>query len=120
MRGYWDGQFLGKSLANYSFEYRLPILYIYQGSGTAPLFLKRLHGALIADALTVDGFAYDREADAYDRVSPWKSFWSFGAELKLDVTLGYHFPLTFTAGFYAPQDTHYSKDSQKFLISVQM
>jgi hypothetical protein len=118
MRGYLPGQFLGKSLANYSVEYRFPIAYFYKGWGTAPLFLKRMHMALLADGITLDGYSYNNDAGLYERVDSWHQFWSAGAELKLDITLAYHFPVTAYVGVYAPQDSRY-KDGQRFAIGFQ-
>ncbi len=118
MRGYLNGQFLGKSLANYTFEYRFPIFYLYHGAGTAPLYIKRLHAALVLDGVTVDGFSYNKSKEAYERVNPWKSFWSSGAELKFDLTVGYHFPFTFYLGYYTPHDGTY-RDGQQFAMGLQ-
>jgi hypothetical protein len=119
MRGYLSGQFLGRSLANYTFEYRFPILYTYSGSGTTPIFLKRIHAALLADGITIDGYSYNKTTALYEPVNPWHSFWSTGAELKLDLTVGYHFPITFYFGFYSPTDSHYT-DGNRFAMGVQL
>lgn len=119
MRGYMNGQFLGKSLANYTLEYRFPIFYLYHGAGTAPLFIKRLHGALVADGISVDGYSYHRESGLYERVDTWKSFWSTGAELKFDLTIGYHFPVTFYLGVYTPHDSRYN-EGQRFALGLQL
>jgi len=119
MRGYLPAQFLGRSLANYSFEYRFPIVYNYAGSGTTPIFLKRMHAALIADGITVDGFSYNKTTGYYEAVDSWHGFWSTGAELKFDLTVGYHFPLTFYLGFYSPTDSHYT-DGNRFTMGVQL
>jgi hypothetical protein len=118
MRGYRTGAFLGKSLANYTFEYRFPIFYLYHGAGSAPIFIKRLHAALVADGVTVDGFAYNKSAEAFERVDKWKSFWSTGVELKFDLTVGYHFPLTYYLGLYSPSDSRYG-DGTAFMTGVQ-
>ncbi|MEZ0390863.1 MAG: hypothetical protein ACAH59_01515 [Pseudobdellovibrionaceae bacterium] len=119
MRGYLNGQFLGKSIANYTFEYRFPIWYIYHGGGTAPIFFKRVHGAVIADGATVDGYAYSNDRGLYERIDPWHTYWSTGLELKLDITLGYHFPMTVFAGWYTPQDKTYD-EGQRFTIGIQL
>ncbi len=119
MRGYLNGQFLGRSLANYTLEYRFPISYPYRGFDSLPFFIKRVHGALVADAATVDGFAFNLGLGRYERVDSWKSFWSAGAELKFDLTLGYHIPITFYLGAYMPQDSRY-KDGQQFALGLQL
>jgi hypothetical protein len=118
MRGYMTGQFLGKSLANYTLEYRFPVFYLYHGAGTAPIFIKRFHAALVADGVTVDGFAYYKTANAYEAVESWHSFWSTGAELKFDLTIGYHFPLTFYVGFYNAHESRY-RDGDRFMTGIQ-
>lgn len=119
MRGYLNGQFLGKTLYNGTAEYRFPIAYWYRGAGTSPLFIRRLHAAAIADGVMVDGFSYNKELSAYERVEKSQSFWTVGAELKADVTLGYHFPFTFFMGYYQPTDTKY-KDGDRFAIGLQL
>lgn len=119
MRGYLNGQFLGKTLANYTFEYRFPIAYPYAGGGTAPFFLKKIHAALIADGINVDGVSYNKSLETYERVDRNKGFWSAGAELKADVTIGYHFPVTLLIGYYWPLDTRY-REAQQFAIGLQL
>lgn len=119
MRGYDNGQFLGKSVANYTAEYRFPIAYVYSGNGTIPFFLKRIHGALIADGLTVDGYSYYEPTETYEAVDKWKSFWTTGAELKFDVTLGYHIPMTLYFGWYSPHDSRYTS-GQYFTFGLQL
>jgi len=118
MRGYLNGQFLGKSLANYTFEYRFPIFYLNYGAGTAPLFIKRVHGAVIADGITVDGFSYNKSTEKFETVDKWRGFWSTGVELKFDLTVGYHFPVTYYLGYYVPHDLKY-KDGQQFAMGLQ-
>lgn len=119
MRGYLNGQFLGKTLYNGTFEYRFPLAYWYRGAGTSPLFIRRLHAAAVADGAMVDGFSYNKDLEVYERVEKTKSFWSAGAELKADVTLGYHLPFTFFMGYYWPLDTRY-KDGQQFALGLQL
>lgn len=118
MRGYLNGQFLGKTLTNYTFEYRLPVSYPYLGGGTAPFFVKKLHAALIADGVNVDGYSYNKDLDVYEPVNRQKSFWGAGIELKADITLGYHFPMTVFAGHYWPLDTRYH-EGQQFALGLQ-
>jgi hypothetical protein len=119
MRGYLHGQFLAKSAANYTFEYRFPIANIYKGAGTTPFFVKRVHGAVIADGITLDGESYNLDTMKYERVDSWKPFWSTGAELKFDLTIGYHFPLTWFFGYYFPLDSKYNK-GQQFALGLQL
>ena len=69
-------------------DYRLPLWQIQRGIGTWPIFVRRLHGAVFADA----GQAWRREFRSSEaRVS-------FGIELSADTVLGYGLPVTLTAG----------------------
>lgn len=115
MRGYVTGAFLGKSLANTSLEYRFPIRRIDSGSDTAPLFVRRLSGAVVADGIWLEGYAYDttREPFVYRRVTPWKGFGSAGFEAKLDLTLGYHFEMQLVTGIYAPVPNEYTESAPR-------
>jgi hypothetical protein len=123
MRGYRPGQFLAKSLVNYTVEYRMPLLKVYHGSGTTPLFVKQFHGAFVADGIQLDGFAYRDDLTnltgfPFESVPKWKIFTDVGAELKADVTLGYHFPVTVYWGVYWPLDTQYQEVSPQYGIGL--
>jgi hypothetical protein len=119
MRGYPTGEFLGKSLANYSLEYRFPLKEINHGAGTTPLFIRQFHGAVVADGIQLDGDAINPKTSKYEPVSnSWKSFWDMGVEAKADVTLGYQFPFTLYAGVYWPLDSRYGNGNQ-FALGLQ-
>lgn len=104
LRGYKQGQILGKNIAVMNAEYRLPLKDLYRGAGTDPYFLRRLSGALTVDGASADGLFYntsDAATTAFNRVNFGKDqFWSIGAELKLETTLGYIAPVTFVMGYY--------------------
>ncbi len=117
MRGFRSGQFVGKTLNNVSLEYRFPLNYIYRGAGTTPFFLRRLHGAVVADGIQLDGFVYN-ESLVYQRIDRSETLWSGGFELKADLTLGYHIPITALFGFYASAPNRYAKESH-FVIGFQ-
>lgn len=112
MRGYSTGHFLGRTLVNMNLEYRFPIRNIYRGSGTDPLFSRRLHGALVADALSLEGLAYRSGDQVFESVSTNRYFTSAGAELRLDMTLGYAIPITFVFGGYQGLSGVYSPAMQ--------
>jgi hypothetical protein len=102
MRGYTRGQIYGRNIANANIEYRFPIYRIEEGSGTYALFFHNMVGALVADGITVDGRFINEDAGIYEAVSLGKqSFWSAGAEVKLETTLGYTFPFNLIVGTYA-------------------
>lgn len=117
MRGYPPGTFLGRSLGVGNFEYRFPIRSIYRGSGTLPLYFKRAHAALVMDGLIAEGSAYNSKTLTYEPILSGKTYWNYGAELKVDTTVGYHIPLTWTFGVYTPADQELTKGSQ-FLIHL--
>jgi hypothetical protein len=75
-------------------EYRFPIKRVQRGSGTLPLFVRTVHGAVFVDA----GHAWTDRFRARDARA------SGGVELSADAVLGYVLPLTFTAGVALRQD----------------
>jgi hypothetical protein len=117
MRGYPSGTFMGRSLGVANVEYRFPIRDIYRGSGTLPLYLKRAHAAIVMDGAILEGVAYNSKNLNYESVPTGKTYWNYGAELKVDTTLGYHIPLTWTFGVYTPADQTLTKGGQ-FLIHL--
>lgn len=120
VRGYRNGQFLGKSLNTANFEYRFPLQYFYRGpSDTTPLFIRRLHASVLADAANVDGFVYKSETERFESAERQKIFWSYGAEIKLDITLGYHIPMTIYFGYYFPANREFTNGNSAAL-SIQL
>lgn len=105
LRGYKRGQLFGRNLVTMNAEYRLPLKEIYSGSGTDPLFLRRIYGAVIVDGAAADGVFINEtkpsEIVSFDK----KQFWSSGIELKLETTLGYVVPVTLVAGYYVAFQT---------------
>lgn len=119
LRGYGYGQIYGRSMANINLEYRLPLKTMYTGSGTDPYFLKRLSGALIADGIAADGnYVQTKNFNIVD-VTMKKQFWSVGAELRLETTIGYVLPINWVYGIYLPLNSLDSNDSQVGL-SIQI
>jgi len=90
LRGYRPGFAVGQYLATGTVEYRVPLKYIFQGTGTRPFFYDRLHGALFADAGEVWD---DNTAFTSDRMKV-----GAGVEARLDMTLGYWLRITPTLG----------------------
>lgn len=101
LRGYKRGQLFGRNLATTNIEYRFPIKNLNTGWGTTPLFLRRLSGAVVGDGAVADGAFVNDVQGVYERVSmQQRSFWSAGAELKLETTLGYVIPVSLVIGYY--------------------
>lgn len=102
VRGYPVGEFLGTSLYTGNFEYRFPLSYVYSGSGTTPVFAKKWHGAVVFDAITLKGGYYDNATTPGTlRATKIGTFYtSAGGELKGDLDLLYHIPITVRVGVH--------------------
>ncbi|MCC6277507.1 MAG: hypothetical protein IT289_06305 [Oligoflexia bacterium] len=102
VRGYPVGEFVGSTVFTGSLEYRFPIAYTYQGPGTWPIFFAKWHGALIADAATVEGGYYDTRFTPSPLLqTKLGTFYAgSGAELRADAQLFYSLPSTFRLGAY--------------------
>ena len=121
MRGYDPSIFIGRNMISSSLEYRFPVANTYQGAGTTPIFIKRWHGALLADAITMDGVYYDNKLDAYPQTRiGGRMFMSAGAEVRADATIGYHLPITFSLGMYYAFDDRAGTRSPVPFIGFQM
>lgn len=108
-RGYPTGTFLGRNILGTTLEYRFPLSRLDMGWDGWAFYLHRWHGALVADALWVDGLVYDyvNHPYAYVRTNEGKPFSTVGAELRFDLNLGYHIPLKYGIGAYWPTDTRF-------------
>lgn len=114
MRGYAPAQFFGRSLWNANLEYRFPLNQIERGSGTDPYFLKRLSGAVIADAIAVEGsgLLQNQQSLTLQNLKLNESIWNTGFELKLESTMGYLLPVSFVLGYYFPHSPAFASSSQ--------
>lgn len=121
MRGYVSGAFLGKSLVNTNLEYRFPLTNLYRGTKRA-LFFRRVVGAFVADGILLRGFVYDTKSSPPTLVghNARKGFWNFGLEARLEMNLGYHFPMNFVAGAYFPTDTEYTASVPRFAFGLSL
>jgi hypothetical protein len=88
LRGYPANAFRGQNTALGSLEYRFPLVDIERGGGQAPIFLRRLHGAVFGEA----GNAWDGTFHSSDLKR------AVGAEARLDLDLAYRLPLTLRLG----------------------
>ena len=118
LRGYQPAQFYGRSLWTLNTEYRFPIQSIEKGSGTDAYFLKRLSGAFIVDGLATEGASFT-ENQTLQRRHLNETFWSSGAEVRLETTLGYVLPMNFVLGVYLPHSPLFASSLQTGL-SVQI
>ena len=84
LRGYPANAFRGSKSALAGLEYRFPVSNIEKGWDSKPVFLRRLHGAVFAEA----GNAWDEAFHKSDLKR------SVGAELRFDFYLAYYLPVT--------------------------
>ncbi len=89
LRGYPADIFRGQRICLTSLEYRLPLWIPERGLGTLPVFFDKLHFRLFADW----GNAWDVTTD----LSDFKT--GVGTEILVDLTLGYHLPLSGRLGW---------------------
>lgn len=100
LRGYASGAFVGRKILNSNLEYILPAMEIGRGWGTFPMFFKALELAIFADAVSVDGGAFNPSRNGYERSDLSHFYMGTGAELRMSTTTGYHLPVSFTLGAY--------------------
>lgn len=91
LRGYAPAQFVGRQFNLINAEYRFPLVYADRGLSTLPVFVRGLAGNLFADY----GGAFD-EIDPDDVLASYHL--GLGAELWLDLTLGYYATATIRFG----------------------
>jgi hypothetical protein len=89
LRGYNSNAFVGDQFHVASLEYRLPLLWLERGYDTFPIYLRRLHGALFADA----GNAF------FGRFKPQDLRYGVGAELRFEMSLFYYIETQIQLGY---------------------
>ncbi len=89
LRGYPPWSFSGSLFVLGSLEYRFPLLDIESGFLSLPFYFRRLHAALFTD---IGGASHDKLSQDLLKVG-------IGAELRLDVYLGYYLPATLRFGY---------------------
>jgi hypothetical protein len=95
-RGFLPSLFAGRRMFASNLEYRFPIKTIERGYHLLPLFLRSIHGALVADTLSYDrGIASPLPKDLFK-----KFYTSFGVELKSDWKLLFYLPTQVRLGAY--------------------
>lgn len=118
IRGYFEGQFIGRNLINSNIEYRFPIASHQARNDTFPFFIKRVHAALAYDTLTLDGFAYKENINNDVTVDRNRTFSSVGADLKVDTTVGYVLPIQWVIGLHQPLQKDFREDPN-FLFQIR-
>jgi hypothetical protein len=89
LRGYQAGSLVGDQFQLLSAEYRLPLLVLENGYQTFPLYLRRVSGAVFADA----GNAFQGQFHPSDLK------YGVGAQLRFEMKLVYYLETQFQIGF---------------------
>jgi len=118
IRGYFEGQFIGRNIINTNFEYRFPITKSHEGWGLLPFYIKRIHGAFAYDNLALDGFAFRTDLNANESVDRSQIFSSAGVEIRADTTVGYILPVQLVLGFHQPLQKEY-REEVNFLFQIR-
>lgn len=87
LRGYPEGSFVGDNVARSTLALRLPLSLVEWGAGSLPLFLEKLHLALIIEGAQIRG------TSGY-----WDDAFGSAVELGTDLAVGYFLPLTLRFG----------------------
>lgn len=119
LRGYPSGVFVGKNVFTYNLEYRLPLLSVFKGWGTLPIYLKNIHARVFFDSTSLDGIAYEKSAGATQSTAVTKVFadeWfsGYGVELISDWTTGYYLPISLKIGLHQGMDKETGGDLRYF------
>jgi hypothetical protein len=93
LRGFGGAHLVGDVLAAGTLEYRFPILEIEKGIETLPAFLDRLHGCVFV----ASGSAFDPDVAGGAARVPFAV--GVGAELRLQIILGYYGLYLVRAGY---------------------
>lgn len=115
IRGYLEGQFVGRNIYNANLEYRFPILSYAKWKGLFPFYLNRIHAAVVADAISVDGYVYKQPKKINVPAKTSDVFGSAGVEVKADTTLGYVVPIQFVLGVHGAFEQDYNKNPSVYL-----
>lgn len=109
LRGYEPQQFYGNDFNLLNLEYRAPLWYADRGISTLPVFLRSLAGTLFFDY----GAAYN-ELDLKDPLAQFHG--SVGAELWLDLYVGYYIYGNLRVGLAKGLDSEAPKGVQTYTV----
>jgi WD40-like Beta Propeller Repeat len=101
-RGYNNGTFVGRRVANWNLEYQFPMSKNYHGWGTFPLFSRGWDGLFFFDGIGVEGAAYDpvQNQNGYYARKLSDVALSTGFEAHWNTTFAYQLPVTAIFGLY--------------------
>jgi dipeptidyl aminopeptidase/acylaminoacyl peptidase len=121
LRGYNSGTLLGYNMLAANLEYRFPISRVFRGRDTIPFFIKRLHGAVVSDVVSLDGLRFSNRLGGY-RPDRFGDSWylGYGAELNVECTLGYYIPVTLSFGVYRGDDRDVAVDDLSYFFVFRL
>jgi hypothetical protein len=121
VRGYNSGTLLGYNMLAANLEYRFPITRVFRGWDTIPFFVKRLHGAVVSDVVSLDGLRYSNRLNGY-RVDRFGDDWylGYGAELNVECTVGYYIPVTLSFGIYRGDNRDLATDDLSYFFVFKL
>lgn len=121
VRGYTSGTILGNNMLAANLEYRFPVARVFRGWDTVPFFIKRLHGAVVADAVGLDGFRLSNQLDGYKRERFGDDFFiGYGAELNIECTIGYYLPMTLSFGVYRGDNRDLATEDISYFFNFRL
>lgn len=100
VRGYPSGIFQAREGAfTLGAEYYFPLLNIFKGPESLPIFFRRIFGAVVADAGSYKGRGFDGISafvdHSYDEI-----YYGAGVELHAELTIGHYVPIKLSLGIY--------------------
>ncbi len=121
VRGYNSGTLLGYNMMAANLEYRFPLARVYRGWDTIPFFIKRVHGALVSDVVSLDGLRFSNSFGGY-RPDRFGDDWylGYGAELNVECTLGYYVPVTLSFGVYRGDNRDVAVDDVSYFFVFKL
>jgi len=109
LRGYKPAQFIGSQFNLVNTEYRFPIVYADRGVSTLPVFLRGMSGTVFAD--------YGGAFDQLDLDNPFDQYHlGVGAELWVDLVLGYHSRGNIRIGYARGLDSEAISGGQTYVV----
>lgn len=100
IRGYPSGIFQAREAAyTLGVEYYFPLLNIFKGPESLPLFFRRIYGAVVADMGSFKGRIFDGVNTFVDHDMD-EIYYGAGVELHAEITIGHYIPVQLSLGIY--------------------
>ena len=100
IRGYPSGIFQASEAAyTLGVEYYFPLLNIFYGPESMPVFFRRIFGALVADTGSFRGRIFDG-VDTFLDHDFEENYYGLGFEIHAELTIGHYIPIKLSLGIY--------------------